>query len=130
MKVNVRPIAALITLLDLVVAPLLPPAHIHRTATGVGHVHTLIHRHFAPHTSEAGAHMGGSGVPEGAPQWLDDPYGALKHAPLVTADMSVPLFHAPTRPLVDVELVPPASDVYIHSPPPSPAGLRAPPSQS
>jgi hypothetical protein len=130
MNVNVRPTAALITLLGLLIAPLLPPAHLHRRVTDVGHVHTLIHRHFAPHASEAGAHLRGSGVPEGAPLWLDDPCGALPHALLVTADTTVPLFGAPNPPQVDVKFVPPPSDVSIHSPPRSPVGLRAPPSRS
>ena len=129
MKLNIRPLAALITLLGLLIAPLLPPAHLHRRVTEVGHVHTLIHRHFAPHTSEAGAHLRGSGVPEGAPLWLDDPCAAPPHASLVTADPTVPFFHVPNPPQTDVEFLPP-SDVSIHSPPRSLVGLRAPPSQS
>jgi hypothetical protein len=124
-----RSIAALITVLGLLLAPLLPPAHLHRRADGVGHVHTVIHRHFAPHTSEAGAHLGGSGVPEGAPQWLDDPCGAMPQWPSIAADTTVPLFSLPNPPQVDVEFVPPPSDVSIHSPPRSPVGLRAPPSR-
>jgi hypothetical protein len=130
MKVKIRPMAALITSLGLVIASLLPPAHIHRRATGAGHVRTLIHRHFAPHTSQPGTQMGGSGVPEGAPQWLDDPDGALPHPPLLTADTSVLLFRTPNPPLVDVKFVPPPSDVPIHPPPRSPADLRGPPSRS
>jgi hypothetical protein len=130
MKVSIRPIAALITLLGLVIAPLLPPAHLHRRPTGDGHVHTLIHRHFAPHTSDAGAHIGTSGVSEGAPQWLDDPCGALPPLASMAADTAVPLFSAPNPRQVDVKFVPPPSDVSIHSPPRSPVGLRAPPSRS
>ena len=95
MKLNVRPIAARITMVGLLLAPLLQPAHLHRRVTGVGHVHTLIHRHFALHTSEAGAHLGGSGVPEGAPQWLDDPSGSVPYLPLMTVDTTVPLFQVP-----------------------------------
>jgi hypothetical protein len=74
--------------------------------------------------------MGGSGVQEGAPEWLDDSCGALPHLPLVTADASVPFFRRPNPPLMDVELVPPPSEMCIHSPQRSPAGLRAPPSLS
>jgi hypothetical protein len=74
--------------------------------------------------------MGGSGVSECAPQWLDDPCGALSHPPLLTADTAVPLFRMPNPLLVDVKFVPPPSDVSIHSPPRSPAGLRGPPSRS
>src|ERR1700681_293183 len=130
MKVSIRPIAALITLLGLLIAPLLPPAHLHRRPTGDGHVHTLIHRHFAPHTTEAGAHIGTSGVSEGAPQWLDAPFGALPHGSLVTADTTVPLFRVPNPPQGEVKVVPPSSGVSIHSPPYSPVGLRAPPSRN
>jgi hypothetical protein len=128
--VNIRPIAALITLLGLLIAPLLPPAHIHRRPTGGGHVHTLIHRHFAPHTNETGAHIGTAGMSEGAPQWLDDPCGTLPQLPSMPADSTVPLFSAPNPPQVDVKFVPPPSDGSIHSPPRSPVGLRAPPSRS
>lgn len=74
--------------------------------------------------------MGGSGVPEGTPEWLDDPSGALPHPPLLTADTSVLLFRMPNPPLVGVKLVAPPSAVSVHSPPRSPAGLRAPPSRS
>jgi hypothetical protein len=128
--VTIRPTAALITLLALLIAPLLPPAHLHRRVTDVGHVHTLIHRHFAPHTTEAGAHLGGSGVPEGAPQWHDAPWGAMPQLPSIAADTTVPLFSVPNPPQVDVKFVPPPSDVSIHSPPRSPAGLRAPPHEA
>jgi hypothetical protein len=50
MIARIRRASALITLLAVSIAPLLPPEHIHRGVVR-GQVHLLVHRHFAPHTS-------------------------------------------------------------------------------
>jgi hypothetical protein len=130
MKANLRRAAALITLLGLLLAPVLPPEHMHQSAAGVGRVHTRIHRHLLTHTSAVGTHVERPCVPEGAPHWLDDPCGAMPRPPVVAADTTVVQFRL-VRPVPrDVAHVTPHSDVRGHAPPRSPAGLRGPPSQA
>jgi len=112
---------ALVVLASVVVLPMLPPEHIHR-----GHAHTLVHRHFSPHTSATGSHVGHPGVEEGAPQWLADPTGALPHAESITAEAS----------LSSQLLIPRATrhsraavpEPAVHGPPGRIFGDRAPPS--
>jgi hypothetical protein len=130
MKANLCRAAALITLLGLLIASVLPPEHLHQSAAGVGRVHRHIHRHLSAHTSPVGTHVERPCVPEGAPHWLDDPGGAMSRPPVVAADTTVVQFRL-VRPVPgDVAHVTPRSDVPVHPPPRSPAGLRGPPAQT
>jgi hypothetical protein len=117
---------AVFTLLCLSIAPLLPPAHLHRHTDPLGHAHTLVHRHFAPHAIAIGAHVAPHGAEGGAPTWLDDPGGVPANAPLVTTDAAIGTFFG-LNPPPDVHHAAPPLDAPIHSPPHTPTGLRGPP---
>jgi hypothetical protein len=129
MRRATRQLAAVLTLLCLSIAPLLPPAHLHRHTDRLGHAQTLVHRHFAPHAIAIGAHVARPGAEDGAPAWLDDPCGVPASAPLVATDAAVAVFFG-LNPPPDVDLAAPPLDAPIHSPPHRPTGLRAPPSRS
>jgi hypothetical protein len=117
----------LTTVIGIVVASVLPPEHIHRGPIGLPHTHTLVHRHFAPHTAPNGTHIDRPGVPEGAPQWLDDPSGSLPLLPLVAADNTVLLFCAPYPALERGDYATSPPETCVHAPPRPPFALRAPP---
>jgi hypothetical protein len=129
MKANVRRASALIAMVGLLVVPILPPEHIHRGPLGVRHNHTLIHRHFAPHTTSNGTHLEHPGVQEGPPLWLADPAGSLTHTLSLTADNTLLLFHVLLPPSGMGEYVVAQPDTSIHAPPRLPFSLRAPPLQ-
>jgi hypothetical protein len=122
-----RRAAAATALIALVLAPMLPPEHLHRGAVDAHHhTSTLVHRHFAAHTSPNGTHVGNRGAGEGTPVWLADPGGCLPD--------SVPL--SPGVAVVHAEQWPPQSSSSVISvaprpafadPPHTPCGLRAPP---
>jgi len=119
--------AAVAALIALVMVPMLPPEHVHRGAVDAHHhTSTLVHRHFAAHTSPNGRHVGERGAGEGAPVWLADPGGCLPD--------SVPLHSAVV--VVGAEQWPPQSSGRVISvaprlafadPPHASFGLRAPP---
>ena len=126
-SMKIQRAVVLTTVIGIVVATVLPPEHIHRGPAGVLHTHTLVHRHFAPHTTPNGTHVDRPGVPEGAPQWLDDPSGSLPSLPLLAADNTVLLFCALHPPLGRGDDVTSPPETSVHAPPRSPFALRAPP---
>jgi hypothetical protein len=129
MKAKLHWTATLVTLLAVLLGPLLPPAHRHRSA-GFAHIRILVHRHFAPHRSAAGTHMERPGVAEGAPEWLDDPHGSLPHLLLVAEDTTVFLFNTLSPPKVPARNVTFSSEASRHGPPRPLIALRAPPFHS
>jgi hypothetical protein len=124
---GVRLAAAFLALLSILLGPVVPPAHVHRTAGPGGHARVLIHRHFAPHTSSAGTHVERRGVADGAPTWIEDPAGLPPHQYLVAPDTTRTLLDASRPPPDRVSAIALASGVLPHAPPRSPAGLRGPP---
>jgi hypothetical protein len=126
---KIQRVAAFVTLVSVLLAPMLPPAHIHRGASGF-HAHSFVHRHFAPHTTANGTHVGQSGVAEGAPQWLDDPIGSTPDSPVVRAEPAVLLFHIVLPPLGKDDYVAPPPEPSVHAPPRRLVGPRAPPLHS
>jgi hypothetical protein len=122
-----RKAAAAAALIALLLVPMLPPEHLHRGAVDAHHhTSTLVHRHFAAHTSPNGTHVGNRGGGEGAPVWLTDPDGCLPD--------SIPL--SPGVAVARAEEWPPQSSGRLVSvaprpafaaPPHTPFGLRAPP---
>jgi hypothetical protein len=110
-----------------VAASVLPPEHIHRGTVGLRHTHSVVHRHFAPHTTSNGTHMDRPGVPEGAPQWLDDLAGAIPALPLVAADNAVVLFCALCPPPGREDYVTSHLETSVHAPPHPPFAPRSPP---
>jgi hypothetical protein len=111
-------------------APALPPAHVHEGTPGSAHAHVLIHRHFAPHTSPLGTHVGHPNEAEGAPHWLRDPSPTLTNLVSVSADATVVQWHVLDVSAHPGEYVIDAPEQSVHAPPPSPSLLRAPPRQS
>jgi hypothetical protein len=126
----IRRASAFLALLSISVGPIVPPAHVHRTARADGHVRVLIHRHFAPHTSSTGTHVERPGVADGAPIWIDDPTGPLPHQHFVLADTPSTLDDALRPPPDRVSAIPSPSSISLHSPPRFPAGLRGPPDRT
>jgi hypothetical protein len=127
MSVHARRAAALMTVAGLWAAPLLPPAHLHRNPLGSAWARPLVHRHFAPHASPMGAHIERAGVAEGAPEWLDEPYGSLPHRPAVTADTTIVALQVICCSAARGEYVAPnLAPVSRYSPGPAPP-LRGPP---
>jgi hypothetical protein len=129
MRGTVQTTVVLIALVGLLAAPILPPEHMHRGALGSAHGRTLVHRHFAPHTTANGTHIDHPGVAEGAPLWLGDPIGSLPHPPSMTGQTTLLLSHALIPPLGAGESVAAAPEASVHGPPPLPLSSRAPPSQ-
>ena len=129
MRGTVHRTAVLIALIGLLAAPILPPEHMHRGPLGSAHGRTLVHRHFAPHTTPNGTHIEHPGVAEGAPLWLADPAGSLPHPPSMTVDATLLLWHALVPPWGAGESVVAAPEPSVHGPPRFPRSSRAPPSQ-
>jgi hypothetical protein len=125
-SMKIQRVAAFVTLVGFLLAPMLPPAHVHRGASG-SHA-SFVHRHFAPHTTASGTHVGHPGVADGAPQWLDDPVGSTPDSPVVRAEPTALGFHVLRPPLARGEYVASPPEPSVHAPPGRPTGLRAPPS--
>jgi hypothetical protein len=108
----------------------LPPAHAHEGPPGSTHPHVLIHRHFAPHTSALGTHVGHPSQKEGAPHWLRDPSPTLTNRVSLSADARAVQLLVLDLPAQKSESVVDAPEPSVHAPPRSPSVPRAPPLQS
>jgi hypothetical protein len=118
---------ALLALLSITILSVAPPAHVHRSQAQDGHARVIVHRHFAPHTSPVGTHVERPGMADGAPRWIDDPTGPLPDQHVAELDTTSALGGALSPPPVRESARLLSCDVFLHSPPRSPAGLRAPP---
>jgi hypothetical protein len=127
---RIRDAGAFLALLSVTILPVAPRAHVPRSQTQDGHARVIVHRHFAPHTSPAGTHVERPGMADGAPTWIDDPTGPLPDQLVVEPDTTSTRAEALRPPPDCVTAIPSLAGVSLHSPPRSPAGLRAPPDRT
>jgi hypothetical protein len=74
-----------------------------------------------------GAHIERTGVAEGAPEWMDDPYGSLPRRSLVRADATIVALQSISLQAPRSEHVAPVAEpIFREAPGPAP-GLRGPP---
>ena len=127
MKSSVYRVATLLAIVGIVLVPMLPPEHVHRGASDDRHTHTLIHRHWAPHATPNGAHVGHPGVAEGAPLWLADPPASALRLVSVVADATRSPWPVGVPASRSTTIVAPPSEPALHGPPRRPFALRGPP---